>query len=448
MEIASNELQQLVHALDSRRRRLLRWTEASGDDPSDIQAELTELSEHLLVAEEELRVQREQLDQNQAVATSIATSYATMVQWSADAVVLTNENGAVLSASQKAQTLVAPTQGAGPRPIPTWFALADRSTVRSGISILTRSDEPSLDLGILSLRGTDGPEAAAAVSVTRVLRLSERQCRLVWSFTPIAASESVPDPTSDFTCSDSLDVETELGRLSDIGARLSRSRSVDEVLQTVADGARICFPAVRFADIYLPDRQAAGRGRRLADTPAQHLNALQRGLHEGPALDALTGRATISTDLPTDPRWPRLATVVPTYLRAAMALPLYRAGRPAAALMLLSDRPHAFDTVDRQAVHLFGVQAGLCLDRAVTEESLDGAIRRREIVGPAIGILAERYRIDTGAAVEALREASQRINVKVIELASEIVRTGRVPEAVEQSARSRRQPSRHGPGEV
>lgn len=441
MEIASKELEQFLDALDSRRQRLLRWSEASADDPAELRAELTELSEHLLVAEEELRVQQEQLDQSQKVATSVATSYATLVQWSSDAMVLTNENGAVLSASQEAQKLIAPTLGAGPRPIATWFALAERNAVRTAISTLTRLDERSLDLGILSLRSADGPGAAVLVSATRVLRLSERQCRLLWRLVRIADPQSLAGSTEDLPRTRSTDVEAELGRLTDLGVRLSRSRSVDEVVQIVADGARSCFPPVRYADVYLPDRHAAGRCRRPADTPAQHLNALQRGLSEGPALDALAGRETISTDLPADPRWPRLATVVPMFLRAAMTLPLHCAGRPAAALVLLSDRPHAFDTLDRRQARIFGVHAGLSLERAVAGESLDRAIQQREIVGPAIGILSERYRIDTSAAFEALRQASQQTNIRLIELASDIVRTRRIPTAVARSVKSIRRPS-------
>lgn len=438
MDIASNELQQLLDALDSRRARLLRWTEGSGDGPAQMQTELTELNEELLVAEEELRVQQEQLDQSRAVASSVATSYATLVQWSHEAMVLTTENGTVLSASHEAQRLIPTPPGAGPRPIATWFALAERSTVRTAISTLTRSAERTLDLGVLTLQGADGPGRAVAVSATRLLRLSERECRLVWRLAPVATSEAPHDSTGERTGVRPSDVETELAQLTGMGVGFSQSRSVDEVLQTVADGARACFPPVRFADVYLPDRHATGRRRRPTDTPAQQLSALQRGLNEGPALEAVAGRETISTDLPTDPRWPRLATVVPTFLRAAMTLPLYRAGKPAAALVLLSDRPHAFDALDRRAARIFAVHAGLSLDRAMTEESLDGAIRRREIVGPAIGIISERYRIDTGAAMEALREASQTTNVKVIELALDIVRTGLVPEAVERSAKTRR----------
>lgn len=436
--VASNELRRFLDALDSRRQRMLRFADAnaqtSGDDPSQLHSDLTELREQLVVADEELRVQQEQLDQNRNLAAAVAGGYATLIQCTSDALVLTNESGAVLSASAQAQSLIAPVLGAAPRPIANWFTMPDRGAIRSAISTLKRSADRSVDLGTLTLRAADGPGAEVSVTAVVVLRLSDEQFRLVWSLTPVR----VPGPTTEVTGERQVGGETDPGGLLIVaGQRLSTSRSLDDVLQSIIDGARSCFRAATFIDIYLADRQAAGRRRRWSDIPAQHLNDLQRGLGEGPALDALEGQETISADLPSDPRWPRLATVVPAALRASLTIPLYGEDRPAAALMLLSDRPHAFDIVDRQAVRLFGVQAGLALERTLTEESLRVAIRRREIVGPAIGVLAERYRIDTGAAMDALREASRTTNVKVTELASEILRTGRVPESVKRLIRTR-----------
>lgn len=226
-----------------------------------------------------------------------------------------------------------------------------------------------------------------------------------------------------------------------------------EVLQGLPPGARRVIPAVMFAGVYLPDRQAAGRSP-YGDVPAQHLMELQRGLGEGPALDALAGEETYSDDLGTDLRWPRLATVIPASLRAGMALPLRSGGRPIAALVLASDRPAAFDSIthsvsmqsggqrwvrhsgSQQSAHYFAIHAGLALDRVIVVDSLQRAIHARETIGPAIGILSETYHIDADSAFQALRQASQATNIKVIELAADIVQTRRIPKAVAHTARA------------
>jgi len=400
-------------------------------------AELTELSEQLLVADEELRVQQEQLDQTRMVAESAASSYSRLVESSLEALVLTDENGAVIQASPPAQTLVGQVVGTPRLPIPAWFAAPHRRMVRSAISTLKRAGEQSLDLGWLPLRSGDSPAPEVFVSATVVLRVSDQRCRLLWRLAPIPAHGPGLRVAETTSREDSNAVGSDLGPLTDVVLELSQSRSVDEVLEAILVGVRRLIPRVVFSDVYLPDRKAVHRPRP-TDSPAQHLNDLQRGLDEGPAVDALAGQEAYSPDLPMDVRWPRLATVIPSNLRTGMAIPLNSASRPVAALVLVSDRPHALSSADQQLARIFALQSGLAVDRATTEESLRAAIHRRQIVGPAIGILAERYHIDTEAAIDALRETSQQTNIKMIELPADILRRRQIPTAVARRAQSHR----------
>jgi len=336
--------------------------------------------------------------------------------------VVTNQNGSVLRSSPSARSLIEQATIAPPRAIANWFPVSERNKVRSAIGTLTSSQARSTDLGRLTLGSS--PEKIISdvqVSATVVLRLNERECRLLWRLT--APSEQA-------------DVGAAFGALPAVALRLATSRSVDEVLAATVDGVRTCVPSVVFADVYLRDRHAADR-RQFGDTPAQHLNQLQRGLREGPAVDALAGREIWSTDLPNDLRWPRLATVIPTFLRAGMAIPLHGAHGPMAALVLVSGRAHAFDATVQRAARLFALHAGLALDRAITEEALRRAVDIRSAVGTATGVLAERYRIDADVAYAALRRASQDSNVKIIELAEEIVNTRQIPRLIDDLIRNR-----------
>ena len=52
------------------------------------------------------------------------------------------------------------------------------------------------------------------------------------------------------------------------------------------------------------------------------------------------------------------------------------------------------------------------------------ALKTREVIGQAQGILMERERITADQAFDVLRRASQRMNVKLRDVASHLVETG------------------------
>jgi PAS domain S-box-containing protein len=433
--IPSEELQHFLDDLDDRRQRLLRLTGPAGADAMAMRDELAELSERLMVADEELRVQQEELHQTRTVADSVSRGYADLVDSAADALVLTDENGAVLRSSRAARRLTGQGPSAALRPIATWFQVTDRAAVRAAISAAKRPGGGTVELGGMTVRKANGSQTGVLVTATVAVRLSERHSRLLWRLTPLESARPdlrvVPD--------DGAHEETDHGtddveRLTDVIIRLSRADCLDDVLVAIADGARSYVPSVVFADVYLSDRQAAER--RSGDSSLRHLNELQRGLGEGPALDALAGQEISSPDLQVDLRWPRLGTVVPTVLRAAMAFGLPVDGRPIGALTLVSDRVAGFDEHAERAARIYAVHAGLAVQRVVTEESLRRAMTARQRVGQAVGMLVERYGVDAETAFGLLRQASQATNTKVSRLAEELLRSGRVPDAVGRLARA------------
>ncbi|MGW5050334.1 ATP-binding protein [Actinokineospora sp. NPDC004072] len=62
--------------------------------------------------------------------------------------------------------------------------------------------------------------------------------------------------------------------------------------------------------------------------------------------------------------------------------------------------------------------------RASTEDNLRAAIASHRFIGQAVGILMERHRLTAAAAFDRLREASQRRNVKLRDLADQVIATG------------------------
>lgn len=94
----------------------------------------------------------------------------------------------------------------------------------------------------------------------------------------------------------------------------------------------------------------------------------------------------------------------------------------------------AFGPDDRAKGLIFATLAGFALDaaeqRADDEKLADNlrqALRSREMIGQAQGILIERERITADEAFDVLRRASKHLNVKVREVARTLVETGENP---------------------
>jgi hypothetical protein len=157
---------------------------------------------------------------------------------------------------------------------------------------------------------------------------------------------------------------------------------------------------------------------------------------EGPCLDAIE-EAVVYTPAFPDPRWPMLAagptdsgveSVVSYRLRPSLPDP---AGSLAGSLNAYAGTPDAFDTEAQEiglilAAHA-SVAAGAMREREMLEEmsrNLHQALSSRDVIGQAKGILMERLRVTPEEAFDALRRSSQRLNVKLREVAAALAETG------------------------
>ena len=71
---------------------------------------------------------------------------------------------------------------------------------------------------------------------------------------------------------------------------------------------------------------------------------------------------------------------------------------------------------------LFATHAAIALGHARDYDNLQTALATRKIIGQAIGILMERYDLDEDRAFAFLRRASSHSNVKLRDVAQELVR--------------------------
>ncbi|GGW74918.1 transcription antitermination regulator [Streptomyces caelestis] len=124
------------------------------------------------------------------------------------------------------------------------------------------------------------------------------------------------------------------------------------------------------------------------------------------------------TDSEADEGWDVLSALG---LRSALSLRLRADRRRLTVLTAYARKPGAFDEDATRIGRLFTTHVSIALESATVREQLTEAMHTRDLIGQATGILMERQDIDAAAAFESLVRASQRENVKLRDLAREIV---------------------------
>jgi GAF domain-containing protein len=168
------------------------------------------------------------------------------------------------------------------------------------------------------------------------------------------------------------------------------------------------------------------------DELADKLDAIQTEEDEGPCLDAIrTGETYNLTDVGGDERFPRYGPrAAETGLIASYSLPL-RAKDTIIGALNLYGRTRVFDELDQQAGRDVAEQAAALLANVqlvhalqTSLSQLTEALESRDLIGQAKGIIMERQRCTSDDAFAILRKVSQSRNVKLREIAAQVVETG------------------------
>ena len=175
-----------------------------------------------------------------------------------------------------------------------------------------------------------------------------------------------------------------------------------------------------------------------SDIRASQVDEIQYGHHEGPCLHALSsGEVVVVDDLADDDRWggyrlPALAHGV----RSSLSLPLRANGRVFGALNIYSPRPRTFGLQEQFVAGRFADEASRALELAMrlaerTEmsEHLQIALASRAVIDQALGIVMGQNKSTADEAFDMLRSISQNRNVKLYDIAAEIITavTGQPP---------------------
>ena len=108
-------------------------------------------------------------------------------------------------------------------------------------------------------------------------------------------------------------------------------------------------------------------------------------------------------------------------VRSMLGLRLSVGYRRLTVLGLYAERPDAFDQEAVRTGRLLAAHIAIALESAGTKEQLTEAMRTRDIIGQATGVLMARLNLDAQEAFARLVRTSQQENVKVRDIAFRVV---------------------------
>ncbi|GAB2966508.1 GAF and ANTAR domain-containing protein [Amycolatopsis acidiphila] len=219
--------------------------------------------------------------------------------------------------------------------------------------------------------------------------------------------------------------ESELGIAAALGSvvrTLEAEPDVDSTVEHIVTAVVSAVPGTEDAGVSLLEQ---GRMRSVAPTSevVAKLDLLQHELRQGPCVDAVFDDPAYRTgDLATDPRWPDFAAAATKLgIVSMLGVRLFTSSTNLGALNLYSTKPQAFDAEAEQVTGLFAAHAAVALAGSRRQEQLREALRTRDTISTAKGILMQRHKVGHDEAFHLLVKVSQRSNRKLHEVASWLV---------------------------
>ncbi|WP_181779723.1 GAF and ANTAR domain-containing protein [Pseudonocardia pini] len=201
---------------------------------------------------------------------------------------------------------------------------------------------------------------------------------------------------------------------------------IDEILDRVAAAALDVVTGADIVSVSLRRGDGVLDTLTTTDPIGVRLDELQNQFDEGPCLDAdrvTDTRIAVSRDLAAGrefPKWGPAAAELGVGSALAIALSSPQSPPRIGSLTIYSRRPGGLDRVDRDtalilAAHASTAVAGtLAASRSELQVTrLKEALRSRDVIGQAKGILMERRGVDETEAFTILRAASQSLDINL-----------------------------------
>jgi GAF domain-containing protein len=209
---------------------------------------------------------------------------------------------------------------------------------------------------------------------------------------------------------------------AEVARALRAEGSVKATLDRIVELAVTTVEGCEHAGITLVEQGTVRTPAASDDVPAV-VDAVQYETGEGPCLDAIREHEVFQTDdLLNEPRWPNFSrrAAEASGVASMLAYRLFIEADTMGALNLYSKQKYAFDGEDRAVGSIFAAHAAVALSAARHQDQLEQAIETRDLIGQAKGILMARQDVTADQAFDMLRRGSQRLNIKLRELARQV----------------------------
>lgn len=208
-----------------------------------------------------------------------------------------------------------------------------------------------------------------------------------------------------------------------LGRTLNSPHQVDTALEVLTQGAVQAIPGADHASISVRHKDGTLETVAPTDPLIRELDATQYKLQEGPCYEAATDAAFTATfDLERDPRWPRYGPIAAAAgIHGQLGVYLSTTSGDRLALNVYASEPYDFSAESIEVAEVFASHASVAMGFVHTVENLAKAVGSRQAVGQAVGIIMERYQIDEARAFDFLVRSSQQANVKLREVAADVV---------------------------
>ncbi|QNE22697.1 GAF and ANTAR domain-containing protein [Kribbella qitaiheensis] len=221
--------------------------------------------------------------------------------------------------------------------------------------------------------------------------------------------------------------------VADVFARLATelhdSDGVDETVDAVVEFA-VRALSCSHAGVVFVARGGRPEIAAVSDPAIRTIYECQIDVGDGPMVESLREGAVVHIpDAKADPRWPSWSELVSGFgIHSVLHLPLAVTDRRVGGVLsVYSTAPAAFTADDEAVAHILARHAAVALSSAREEASLAQAVDARKLIGQAMGILMERFDLDADRAFEVLKRYSQDGNIKLREVAQQLVDTRKLP---------------------
>jgi len=212
------------------------------------------------------------------------------------------------------------------------------------------------------------------------------------------------------------------------GMVLSRE-TVDTAVALVTTLAEATIAGTTGAGVTIADEHGK-RSKAASNELVEQADALQYEFDEGPCLTAWRTRQLVRIDdTATDSRWPSWNRAAARLgVRAVLSVALAVDDESIGAIKVYSDQPANYGEHDERVMSLFAEQAAILLANTQSlqqarrlSRQLTDALRGRDAIVRATGVLLARGAADEDAAFNALSDAARRLGQTVHEVARELL---------------------------